>query len=104
LNESAVGVDSAAVTTILFGALAAAKLSAAAAPFSGYKEKDAQSGLEVVVLRYDDAKQPARSLEARVAPAAGANLYSLKVGEDELLVQPPSLAELAMSPAGTPVL
>jgi len=92
------------VTTILFGALAAAKLSAAASPFIALKEKDAASGLEVLVLRYEDSKQPARSLEARVAPAAGANLYSLKIGDDELLVQPPSLAELATSPAGTPVL
>jgi aldose 1-epimerase len=88
----------------MFGALAAARIGAAAEPFSAHKETDAPSGFEILVLRYEDSKQPARSLEARIAPAAGANLYSLKIGEDELLVQPPSLGELAMSPAGTPVL
>jgi aldose 1-epimerase len=88
----------------MFGALAAARLGAAVAPFSASKETDGASGLEVLVLRYDDRKEPSRSLEARIAPAAGGNLYSLKVGDDELLVQPPSLAELATSPAGTPVL
>jgi len=88
----------------MFGALAAARLGAAATPFFAYKETDPQSKLEVIVLRHEDRKQPARSLEARVAPAAGANLFSFKVGDDELLVQPPTLAELATSPAGTPVL
>jgi len=89
---------------LMFGALAAARLGEAAAPFSAYKEIDAASGFEVLVLRHDDRKDPSRSLEARIAPAAGGNLFSLKLGEDELLVQPPSLAELATSPAGTPVL
>lgn len=91
---------------LVIGALAAARLGAAAppVPFSGHKDADGPSGFEVVVLRYEDARRPERSLEARVAPAAGGNLFSLKVGEDELLVQPPSLAELAMSPAGTPIL
>src|SRR5438045_9428474 len=91
-----------AVTSLMFGALAAARLGAAAAPFSASREIDVASKLETVVLRYEDRKQPASSLEARIAPAAGANLYSLKVGEDELLVQAPSLADLATSAAGTP--
>jgi aldose 1-epimerase len=88
----------------MLGALAAARIGAAAAPFSAHKETDAPSGFEILVLRYDDHKQPSRSLEARIAPAAGGNLFSLKIGEDELLVQPPKLAELATSAAGTPVL
>jgi len=90
------------VTTLLFGALAAARIGAAAGPFSAHKETDAPSGFEILVLRYEDPKQPTRSLEARIAPAAGGNLFSLKLGEDELLVQPPKLAELAASAAGTP--
>jgi aldose 1-epimerase len=92
------------VTSLFVGAIAAARLGTAALPFSANRETDAQSGLEIVVLRYQDPRDPARNLEARVAPAAGANLYSLKIGDDELLVPPPSLAELAASPAGTPVL
>jgi aldose 1-epimerase len=88
---------------LMFGALAAARLGAAAAPFSASKETDPGSQIQIVVLRFEDRKQPARSLEARIA-TAGANLFSLKSGDEELLVQAPSLAELATSPAGTPVL
>jgi aldose 1-epimerase len=58
---------------------------------------ESEDGLEVVALR-------AGGLEARIAPHAGANLFSLKVDGIELLAQPASLAELATSPAGTPVL
>jgi aldose 1-epimerase len=82
--------------------LAAARLGAPPA-FSGQTEIDGPSGLEVVVLRYQDPRVPARSLEARVVPAIGANLYSLKIGEDELIFAPP-LAELATGAGGTPVL
>jgi aldose 1-epimerase len=89
---------------ILVGTLAAARLGAPTPAFSAVVETDAASGFEILVLRHHDAKNPARSLEARIAPAAGANLFSLKIGDDELLVPPPSLAELAHSPAGTPVL
>jgi aldose 1-epimerase len=56
-------------------------------------------GFEVAVLRAAPG-----ALEARIAPHAGANLFSLQVDGIELLVQPPSLDELAVSPAGTPVL
>jgi aldose 1-epimerase len=82
--------------------LAAARLETASS-FSGAKELDGPSGLEVVVLRYQDARNPARSLEARIVPSIGANLYSLKIGDDELIFSPP-LAELAGGPGGTPVL
>ena len=88
----------------MFGALAAARIGTATAPFSAHKETDAPSGFEILVLRYEDPKEPTRSLEARIAPAAGGNLFSLKIGEDELLVQAPKLADLATSAAGTPVL
>jgi aldose 1-epimerase len=67
--------------------------------FAAVRERDAESGEEVVVLR-----DPAGALEARVAPLAGANLYSLRADGEELLEQPPSLAALAVSPAGTPIL
>jgi aldose 1-epimerase len=39
-----------------------------------------------------------------VAPHAGANLYWLTADGDQLLEQAPSLAELAISPAGTPIM
>jgi aldose 1-epimerase len=90
---------------LVIGALAA-RLGAStpAVPFSVQKQTDAPSGVEVIVLRHEDRRSPERSLEARIAPAAGGNLFSLRIGEDELLVQPPSLGELATSPAGTPIL
>jgi aldose 1-epimerase len=83
--------------------VAAARLGLAPA-FSAAREADGPSGLEVVVLRYRDARTPARSLEARIVPAIGANLYSLKIGDDELIFAPSSPAELATGPGGTPVL
>jgi aldose 1-epimerase len=64
---------------------------------AGVSEILSEDGFEVVALR-------AASLEARIAPHAGANLFSLQVEGVELLAQAPSLGELAMSPAGTPVL
>jgi aldose 1-epimerase len=85
------------VTSLIYGAIAGA-----VATFSAHKE--ITEGIEVIVLRHEDPKEPSRSLEARIAPGQGGNLFSLKIGDDELLVPPPSLAELALSPAGTPVL
>jgi aldose 1-epimerase len=81
--------------------LAAARLGGTA--FSAHRETDAPSGLEVIVLRYQDARTPARNLEARIVPAIGANLFSLKIGDDELIFSPP-LQELATGAGGTPVL
>ena len=73
-------------------------------PFSATVVPDASTGWDVVVLRYDDAQDASRTLEARVAPAAGANLFSFRVGDQELLEQPGSLADLTEQPSGTPIL
>jgi aldose 1-epimerase len=72
--------------------------------FSAVRRPDPDSGLEVAVLRHADPRHPAQDLEARVAPHAGANLYWLAAGGEQLLEQPPSLAELATSPAGAPIM
>jgi aldose 1-epimerase len=58
----------------------------------------------VVVLRHADPRGAAGDLEARVAPHAGANLYWLAAGGEQLLEQPPALDELAHAPAGTPIM
>jgi aldose 1-epimerase len=60
-------------------------------------DRDAETGWNVIVLRHSDR-------EARIAPEAGANLFSFKVGGQELLLQPPKLADLAQQRAGMPVL
>ncbi len=73
-------------------------------PFSYHVEKDATTGWSIVVLKYEDPKDPAKNLEARIAPDAGSNLYSLKVGGTELLVQPPELSLLSGSRYGFPIL
>lgn len=59
--------------------------------FGASVELERQSGLKVIVLKYADPLQPGKGLEARVVPEAGSNLYSLKVDETELLVQPAKL-------------
>ncbi len=85
-----------------------ALISATPAPsvsaFSAAVDTDAASGLKVIVLKYDDAKDPTRSLAARVLPEAGANLFSLKIGDDELMPQPDKLADLKQNKTGTPIL
>ncbi len=72
--------------------------------FSAKVEVDADSGFEVLVLGYRGGKNRATDIEARVAPEAGGNLFSLKIGDDELLVQPDRLADLKLHRFGTPVL
>lgn len=69
----------------------------AAAVTGSSVDEDAGTGWNVIVLRHGD-------LEARIAPEAGANLFSFKVGGQELLLQPPKLADLAQQRAGMPVL
>jgi aldose 1-epimerase len=69
----------------------------AAAPPSATIERDAGTGWNLVVLRHGD-------LQARIAPEAGANLFSFQVAGQELLLQPQSLKELAQQRAGMPVL
>lgn len=100
------------MTNLVLGALMAISLragagadgTAAAGPFSVDVVKDAAAASDIVVLRAQDAAHPRRQLEARVSAAAGANLFSFKVGGQELLVQPDNLAKLAQGQAGTMIL
>ena len=72
--------------------------------FSAVVERDPQTGWNIGVLKYTDPGDAKRSLEARIAAEAGSNLYSLKMGGTELLVQP---AEWGTTPSlryGFPVL
>jgi aldose 1-epimerase len=77
--------------------------SGAQGPFRAAIERDAETGWSIVVLRHE-APGAGDALEARIAPDAGGNLFGLKVGDDELLVQPAKLADLARYKAGTPIL
>jgi aldose 1-epimerase len=72
-------------------------------PFVAAVETDVRSGLNVVVLKYADPARPGIGLEARIAPEAGSNLYSLKVDGTELLVQPEKLGWPALR-YGFPIL
>ncbi|HEY0707359.1 MAG TPA: aldose 1-epimerase [Polyangia bacterium] len=47
---------------------------------------------------------PSGTLAAKIAPAAGSNLYSWSVDDQELLLQPGRLADLLDHHAGTPVM
>lgn len=73
-------------------------------PFAAGVQRDAETGWQLVVLRFSHPRAEDRSLTARIAPAAGGNLYSLAVGPDELLMQAPTLGELAEQRVGTPIL
>lgn len=78
--------------------------SPGASAFSAELVPDPGSGWQIPVLRYTHPVDAARSIEVRVAPQAGSNLYSLRYGADELLVQPERLVDLKAHRTGTPVL
>ncbi|MGH9426152.1 MAG: aldose 1-epimerase, partial [Terriglobia bacterium] len=72
--------------------------------FSAAVERDSKTGWSIGVLKYADPADAKRNLEARIVAEAGSNLYSLKMGGTELLVQP---AEWGTTPSlryGFPVL
>src|SRR5258706_2275306 len=64
--------------------------------FSAVVERDPKTGWNIAILKYTAPGDAKRSLEARIAVEAGSNLYSFKIGPDELLVQP---AELGITPS-----
>src|SRR5262245_38745137 len=67
--------------------------SKSSALFSAEVVTDAVIGLQAVVLRYSGGEEPGKSIEVKVAPGGGANLYSLKFGGEELLLQPKQAAD-----------
>ena len=84
---------------------ARAPARAAAAPgFSAEIATDPDTGWHVPVLRFRHPNDAARSLEARVAPDAGANLFSLRLGDDRVLAEPEHVADLKLHKSGTPVM
>jgi aldose 1-epimerase len=72
--------------------------------FTAAIERDEVTGWDIVVLRCREPGQNTSSHEARVAPAAGANLFSWKIDGVELLHQADTLADLAQQRAGTPLM
>ncbi|MCI0511916.1 aldose 1-epimerase [candidate division KSB1 bacterium] len=65
---------------------------------------DATTGWEVVTLTYTSPNKATQSKQVKIAPQAGANLYSFTVGEQELLVAPPTLQALRGYQYGMPIL
>lgn len=54
-------------------------------PYAAEVLFDAELNTTIVALSYTDPGDPARAIRARLAPDLGSNLYSLRVGEYELL-------------------
>lgn len=71
--------------------------------FSHRVETDSKTGWKIVELKHQPGGT-SEPLAARIAPAAGSNLYSIKLGETELLVQPPELSALPGNRYGFPIL
>ncbi len=82
----------------------AASLAGKSSPFSHEVQTDAKTGWKIYVLKYQDAADAANTIEVRIAPAAGSNLYSLKVRGTEFLLTPTELAKLPGFRYGIPVL
>lgn len=72
------------------------------AGFSTAIVEDPDTGWKVYVLRSKGTSSPA--MEARIVPQAGANLYSLKYGDHEILKGPDSLSSLPGYSHGIPIL
>src|SRR5688500_16225680 len=94
----------AALVLTTVAALAAPARAETAGPFSAEIVDEPGTTFPIVVLRYADPKRPAAALEARIAPAPGGNLFSLKAGGEELLHQPEKLEDLKLNRSGTPIL
>ncbi|EKQ58098.1 MULTISPECIES: aldose 1-epimerase [unclassified Clostridium] len=69
---------------------------------SFYYIKDDKSGFPVITIGYKD-KDPSRSLQAKIAPTQGSNLFSFKIDEYEFIYYDPEMP-LADYVTGTPVL
>jgi aldose 1-epimerase len=82
----------------------AAPAAQAPAAFSAEAETDRETGWAIIVLRHQDPATPSQSHEARIAPAAGGNLFSWQLDGTELLHQPDPLADLIHQRAGTPLM
>ena len=67
-------------------------------------ERDPSAGWNLTNLSYRDPKDLRNNLEVRIVPEAGANLYSMKLGETELLAVPNNLSDLSGFRYGFPVL
>jgi len=82
----------------------ATRRAAGGAPFSHEVQTDTETGWKIYLLKYQDPRDAANTIEVRIAPAAGSNLYSIKVKGTELLVTPPELSLLPGFRYGIPVL
>jgi aldose 1-epimerase len=92
------------MSAMVAGAPGRAASGGDAAGFAAEVQPDARTGWDIIVLRYRDPGAPARSIEVKVAPDAGGNLFSWNVDGNELLLQPATLGELKEQRAGTPLM
>ncbi len=72
-------------------------------PFSTETQIDAETGWEVIYLLYQD-EDPDQSIRVGIVPKAGSNMFSLQLGQDELLWQAPSIRAVQKREHGNPVL
>jgi aldose 1-epimerase len=73
-------------------------------PFRWKEEKEGAFGLGAWNLRYENPNDPKLNLSIRVCPEAGANLYSMILGETEILHAPADAKALRGGGTGTPIL
>jgi len=72
--------------------------------FSYKVEKDSETSWTIVTLSYADPDDSSENKVVKICPDAGANLFSFKIGEYEILHQPSSIKELRNLYYGIPVL
>src|SRR5687767_7819774 len=67
-----------------------------------FADSDDATGWKILSLRRPG--RGGKALQAKIAADAGGNLFSLALGDDELLAQPEKLAGLPGARAGSPIL
>lgn len=72
--------------------------------YDAFSEFDKETGWEVVRLAYSHTELSRWNKSVGIIPKAGANMFSLTLGEEELLWQAPSIKAVQTSEYGNPVL
>lgn len=72
-------------------------------PFSSQIETEPVTQWALIHLKYNDINSN-KNISATILPQAGSNICSIKLGLEELLLQPPTIQKLMAFHYGSPIL
>jgi hypothetical protein len=93
---------------LLFGALllltGGPVYAAPEVTFSCAMTTDAESGWDIIQLTAENRVDPKKSLTVKITPEGGANLFSFRVGDTDVILGPEKVGDLAGKFLGIPIL